>query len=250
MSVAMVLGVFFLFIAPYLIFFLVTFIGSLNIHVAGWISDLFWNLLGEQQMFKIIANVLQTALSMDYTPAEFVIKTAVEVVTGALLDAIVIATCIYLIKSVCAMFSQSGALWYSFGGKKILAKYVSIAGIVLGVFVINIFKNQRDQIRDLINAGISIGCIFVGVVIMLGKARIIPNAKKRDRLISNLLIDILIDMSLAISTAVIATCSMEGPRLIFIEGNLKLLYCYLAVEAVILSVSWGIAMLAAWLKKL
>lgn len=249
MPIGIIIAVGLAFVAPYLLTFVVTLIGSLNIHIANWLSDLFWNVLGQNDMFEIIANTLQTALGKGYTPIEFVVNATVAVVVGAFMDAAVIATCIYLVKSFCANFSQSGGLWYSFFGVKILSKYVSVVGVVLGVVVTNLFKNQVEMARQLIYAGTSIAFMILGVMIMIGKSSVIPSWKKRDRLITNLLIDILIDMSLAISTAVIATCSLEGPRIIFQAGNLSLLFGYLAVEAIMLSVAWGIAVLARKLKR-
>jgi hypothetical protein len=91
--------------------------------------------------------------------------------------------------------------------------------------------------------------MLIGLYIMIAKSGMISNRRKRDRLLANFLIDVLIDMSLAISTAVIATCSLEGPRLIFQEGNLKLLYCYLAMETVLLIAAWGLTQLVAMLKR-
>lgn len=237
------------FIAPYLITFLVALIGSINLEIATWISELFWNLVGEVPMFKILASVLQTALDMNYTPVEFLIHATLRVISGALLDAVVIAACIYLVKSFFVVFTQSGGIWYSVFGKRVLSKYISFLGVVLGIVVTNLFKNQTDLIRAMVYGGASILIMLIGLYIMTAKSGVIPNPRKRDRLLANFLIDILIDMSLAISTAMIATCSLEGPRLIFQEGNLKLLFSYLAVETIVLIAAWGLAQLAAMLRK-
>lgn len=211
MVISIILQILFLVVLP----LLVVLLASLSNPVAVFLSDLFVNLLGKHHLFATASNIIQAALKTYTTPNEMVAASALLVISGALLEAAVIGTCIFFLKAMLANFSHNGALWYSFGSRRILSTHISTLGIILGTVVITTISKLFTQYQAILYAIVSISLMFIGIAIMWNSGKTqYRRQQKRTLHISNLVVGILVNMVDAVIWTIIVTSVMLGGLLI------------------------------------
>lgn len=211
-------------VALFLLSLLCTWIpGAANI-----LSTFFLETLGNFKLFALASQALQIGMSHENFSGDNFIFWFLSILLDAMLEALVMGCCVFIVKRANMRFSRKGRALYSHP-----IWQLTLMGIIVGIIVCQVLALLVPAVERLISVGIYIGCLIYGFSLMLGAGSRRYSNRKWGYL-TTLLLDLLCNMVNAIGGVLIITCLLEGPRYMKAGGSVKIWILWIVMSIAVI----------------
>lgn len=201
--------------------------------LANFISNIFWGLLGETKLFSLASNIIAGSMSHQHFTWEDFWGGFLQLMLNALSEAVIMAVCVFVIKSSCIFFNRK---WEGrFSRPEWL---LTLIGVIIGVVACGI-KNQLSLAgQGIYTLIVTIALYVVGIVLMLRGSKLLKGhptyRNRRDGFIIKMLLGIVGNMLDAFCGVFFITALMEGPRLMDAGGSFITWVAWIGLSAAVL----------------
>lgn len=229
-------------IAQVLLLFIVVPIIMLLVHwIPGsenFMRDLFFNVLGDFEIFNAAAEAMNALLSYNRPSAEHVLHAIIDTMTSSFTETFILGLCVMVIKELAStVFTNRRG--YSYVRSIFHNDHTLIAAVIgfaIGLVLVRYLGMVTEQtIRMLFSAGMAIGLMLLGMGIMI-RHKGIPGGRLISRAFGRL-IDVALGALLAACIALTVTAFMK------ITPAMKAADGYMAVGWYLLMIAFGFSII-------
>lgn len=201
-------------------------------------SEVFWELLGEWNIFLLAKELLKSVSSANQINVESFLWSFASLLLSAALDAIYIGCCIFIFQSTSIKLlkvenSNKTKRWYNFDLSR--PKWlITMAGVCLAVFLNYLFGRSLEELRATLKGVTSIILLIFGIVTVLragdrihGKNIEKKTNKNLEAFLFKLTYGILINAVKAVAAVNLITLVMTGPQMLYDDAHVLPLLMWL-----------------------
>lgn len=201
--------------------------------VADFLSDVFWNYLGEKNtIFSLASNIIQGGMSYSYFSWDNYWGGFLALLFGALGESAIIACCIFAVKSSRVRFTRKakgiidGSAWL-----------LTLIGVLLGIFVCGLKGMLAASGQAILTLVVCLGCYLFGIRLMFRGFTYNRNStysNRRAGFIIEMLLGIVGNMFDAFCAVFFITGWFEGPRLMRAGASVVVWFAWMGLSAALL----------------
>lgn len=200
---------------------------------AGFLSDFFWSLLGEINIFQLASNMLQMGIGYENLATENFVNAFLGVMFGALGDAAILSCCVFAVKSSCVFFNRK---YISTFTRPVWA--MTTVGVLIGVALIKTKGLLAPLFQGILTLVVCVGLFLYGIFKMLGwRTSSRTYRERRDAVLIRLMGGIVGNMFAAMCAVMLITCLLEGPKYVRAGGSLLTWWFWSILSLVFLHVT-------------
>ncbi len=200
--------------------------------VADFLERTLWDYLSQLPIFSLALAILSSVTSVSNVSQQTFLLGYLQLLVYALRDAILIACCIFCLKSIYTKFNRKSEARFTRP-----VWLLTFSGVFLGVLVSTLSNDLSVLSQSIVFLVLCVGCIVFGMSLILKGVSIFGGgtySNRRGAFAIGLLLGIVGDMFDALCGVFIATAVLQCHSLV--AGGAKLITCltWIAVSALAL----------------
>lgn len=200
--------------------------------LADFLSNIFWGVLGETEIFSLASGVIEGGLSYSHFSVDNFFAGFLALLFGALSDAAIMGFCVFMVKSTHVFFNRT---WHGSFTRPVWA--LTLTGVILGVVICGLKVKLAALGQSLLTLGVCLGCYIFGIALMLRGPKLTKHgtySNRRAGFIIKMMLGIIGNMFDAFCGVFILTAIMEGPRLMKMGGSFVVWLAWIGLSVALL----------------
>ena len=188
--------------------------------LAAVLSNLFWGLLGEVEIFSLASGLLEQYMYYEQVSMGDVALATVYLALKEMLEAFVLGCGVFAVKSCFVHFNRQ--FIHNLTRPKWL---ISVLGVALGVALATLTDLTSGAMRAMLQAVFTVGLIIFGIFKILNARPMTASrrryASRRNSIVIYMLLEIVSNVFSALCAVILITCVLEGPRFVADGGSVE-----------------------------